>query len=169
MLPLLSATPRLLLLAARQDEWVPAATVGGGLILLGLWLITSHWRSWQAHAIDESLDESELRYYRHQFRRRIQASGIILLLGFLVPIGDFVIPWKANDASLAALYWLMVLALTCWMLLLAMGDLVATRAHSRRTLSRLRDLKQKQRELQAEADRLRAAAAGRTNGSHPEL
>jgi hypothetical protein len=146
------------LLAAPQDEWLPATAVGVGLVLLGGWLMSSHWRSWREHARDDSLDESDLRYYRNQFRRRVQASGIILLLGILIPIGDRIIPLNRNDASVATLYWLVVLALTCWVLLLAMLDLVATRAHSRVAISHLKLLREKQRALQAEADRLRAAS-----------
>lgn len=144
--------------AAPQDEWLPATVVGVGLVLFGGWLMSSHWKSWREHAHDDSLDDADRRYYRNQFRRRVQASGIILLLGFLIPIGDRIIPLNRDDASVATLYWLVVLALTCWVLLLAMLDLVATRAHSRLALSHLRRLREKQRELQAEADRLRTAS-----------
>lgn len=151
--------------AAVADEWIPATLVGVVLILFGGWLIRSHWKSWRSHAADPSLDETELSYYRRQFRRRIQASGIILLLGILIPIGDRLIPMNRRDASVATLYWLAILLLTLWVLFLAMGDLVVTRAHSRLAMSRLRHLKEKQRELQAEADRLRALAGRRTSSS----
>lgn len=140
----------------RRPEWIPATVMGVGLILLGGWFMSQHWRTWCEVCRDASVDTAEREYYRRQFRRRMQASGIILIIGLLVPIGDWVIPWRPRqDASLITLYWLFVLALTCWVLLLAMGDFASTRAHSSKSLFRLQ---QKQQELQAEADRLRAAS-----------
>lgn len=136
-----------------RDDWLPAVAMGLSLVLLGGWFLSLHWQAWRRHAVDSSLSDSERDYFRRQFRRRMQASGIILVIGLMLPIGDSLIPWRKGDVSVATLYWLLVLALTCWVVLLAMGDLVSSRAHSRVTLSRLRS---KQRELQAEADRLRA-------------
>jgi hypothetical protein len=150
-----------LLLADVRDDWLPAAAMGAGLVLLGGWFMTLHLKAWRLHAVDAGLDDRERQFYHRQFRRRMQASGIILVIGLMLPIGDSLIPWRRGDASVATLYWLFVLALTCWVLLLAMGDLLANRAHSRVSLSRLRS---KQRELQAEADRLRSL---RNGGSPP--
>ena len=147
--------------AAAADDWVPSTVMGAGLVLLGGWFLSLHLRTWRKHKQDETLDEADRRFYFRQFRRRMQASGIILVIGVMVPVGDLLIPWGKEDASVATLYWLFVLALTCWVLLLAMGDLFSTRAHSRAALSRLRS---KQRKLQAEADRLRAAHRDPGNG-----
>lgn len=143
------------LLAAVRNDWLPAAVMGSGLVLLGGWFMRLHLTAWRRHSLDASLEAAELEFFRRQFRRRMQASGIILVIGVMLPIGDSLIPWRRQDASVATLYWLLVLALTCWVLLLAMGDLLSTRSQSRAALSRLQ---RKQRELQEEADRLRAAA-----------
>jgi hypothetical protein len=140
-------------LAAIRDDFLPALLMGGGLVLLGGWFIKLHLSAWRRHAADASLAPDEREHYRRQFRRRMQASGIILVIGLMLPIGDSLIPWRRGDASIATLYWLFVLALTCWVLLLAIGDLVSSRSQARVSLSRLRG---RQRELQAEADRLRA-------------
>lgn len=53
------------------------------LVLLGLSgvLIDSHRRSWRAAQQDASLTDRDLRFARSQYRRRMQASGIIGLLG----------------------------------------------------------------------------------------
>ena len=158
----------LLLLANRTGEWMPATFVGIVLVLFGAWLIRSHWRSWRSHTNDPALEPSELDYYRRQFRRRIQASGIILLLGVMIPVGDRMVPLNTRDASVATAYWLVVLVMTLWVLLLAMGDLVVTRAHSRLTMSRLRNLKERQQELQAEVERLRAQAGRRGSSTQSE-
>lgn len=147
--------------AARKDDWLPAAVMGGGLVLLGAWFMKLHLQSWRRHSADPALDDTDRRHYRRQFRRRMQASGIILVIGIMLPLGDSIIPWDKEDVSIITLYWLFVLGLTCWVLLLAMGDLFSTRTQSRAALSRLQS---KQRELQAEADRLRAATRKDGNG-----
>lgn len=148
------------LLADVRDNWIPAVVMGGSLVLLGGWFMSLHWQAWRRHAVDPTLDDGEREHYRRQFRRRMQASGIILVIGLMLPIGDSLIPWRKGDASIATLYWLFVLGLTCWVLLLAMGDLASSRAQSRAALSRLRS---KQRELQAEADRLREQRGGQSH------
>lgn len=154
----LSALP---LLAAAQDDWVPSVVMGLGLVLLGGWFMSLHLRTWQRIRQELGADDPDRAFHHRQFRRRMQASGVILIIGVMVPVGDLLIPWRKQDASVATLYWLLVLGLTCWVLLLAMGDLFATRAHSRAALSRLQ---RKQRELQAEADRLRATHRRPGNG-----
>jgi hypothetical protein len=156
-----TSIPSLSLLADARDDWVPAVVMGVGLMLLGGWFMRLHWQAWRRHAVDSTLDDAERSYYHRQFRRRMQASGIILVIGIMVPVGDSLIPWRKQDASVATLYWLFVLALTCWVLLLAMGDMLSTRTHSRAALSRLH---RKQRELHAEAERLRSSARRPGNG-----
>lgn len=153
------------LLGERQPDWVPAAAVGAGLVLLGGWFIGLHLRTYRRERSRESADAAERAYYQRQFRRRMQASGLIMVIGVLLPIGDSVIPWPAGQGGLIAwaMYWLFVLGLTGWVMLLAVGDLAATRTHAQTAFNRLQ---QKQRALQAEADRLRGLA--RPSGSSEE-
>jgi hypothetical protein len=148
---------RVVLLGDRRPDWVPAAAVGAGLVLLGSWFISLHVRTYRRQRTGESEDAAESAYYRRQFRRRMQASGLILVIGLLLPIGDSVIRWPAGYGGMIAwaLYWLFVLGLTGWVMLLAVGDLAATRTHAQTAFNRLQ---QKQRALQAEADRLRGSA-----------
>lgn len=147
------------LLAEGRREWLPAVLFGVFLVLLGSAFIVAHLRTQRRLLTSESGDSDEARYLHRQFRRRMQASSLLILIGVLVPIGDSVIAWPQGEGGLMAwaAYWLLVLGLTGWMALLALGDLAATRTHVRSSLSRLH---QKQRELQAEADRLRAASGG---------
>jgi hypothetical protein len=145
-----------LLLGNRRPDWVPAALVGAGLVLLGSWFINLHLRTYRRQRTGASGEEAESAYSRRQFRRRMQASGLIIVIGLLLPIGDSLIAWPAGEAGLIAwaVYWLFVLGLTGWVMLLAVGDLAATRTHAQSALNRLQ---QRQRELQAEADRLRGS------------
>jgi hypothetical protein len=67
------------------------------LLLIGLsgWMLDWHRRSWQKAAADKSISESERRYALSQFRRRVQASSIIGVLGVAIAIGPVVPrrPW----------------------------------------------------------------------------
>ncbi len=145
-----------------RDVLGPATVVGLALIISALWLIASHRKTWRQQSADSTIDESERRHLRLSFRRRMQASGIILLIGILIPLGDWGIEWNKNDPTMWTIYWLMVLALTCWLLLLAIADLAAIRSRSRAALSQIY---QKQRALQAEVDRLQAEADSSHNES----
>ncbi|MEZ6064179.1 MAG: hypothetical protein R3B90_00385 [Planctomycetaceae bacterium] len=141
------------LLAAERNDWLPAIVVGALLVLLGGWFLRMHLAAWRAPAADHTLGDTERRHYRRQFWRRMQASSLIALIGLLLPAGDQLLRPERVSQAMAAVFWLLVLALTCWVLLLAIVDIIATRSHSQITLSRIQ---QKQMALNAEADRLRS-------------
>ena len=62
---------------------------GIGLILLGLWLIRWHRAAWGSHRDDETTDDRGKLHYRRQFRRRMQIALLLILLGILLPVGDW--------------------------------------------------------------------------------
>lgn len=74
----------------------------------------------------------------------MQASGLLALLGVLIPIGTVVIPWQ-NRPILWATYWGGLMLMSLWVVFLGLGDAIATTAHSRAAMGRI---KRKQRELQ---------------------
>ena len=59
------------LVAERRPDWIPATVMGVGLILLGGWFMSQHWRTWRDVCCDASVDHAEREYYRRQFRRRM--------------------------------------------------------------------------------------------------
>jgi len=65
------------------------------LIALSGWMLDWHRRSWQKAAADTSISDSERRYALSQYRRRMQASSIIGVLGAAIAIGPIVPrrPW----------------------------------------------------------------------------
>ena len=107
-------------------------TVAISLALLGLSgvLIDSHRRSWRAVRQNDDLPERDRRYAQSQFRRRMQASGIIGLLGAAIGIYPLV---PREPGPMAFYLAAMVSACGCVMLL-AMLDAWATRRHYRRQL-----------------------------------
>ena len=97
------------------------------LLLLGLsgFLLDMHRRSWRAAEQDGSLSERDRRFAQSQYRRRMQASAIIGVLGAAIGVWPLVRqrPWPMliYAASLAG-------ACVC-ILLLAAIDVLATRQY----------------------------------------
>lgn len=106
------------------------------------------WRKSRRH----ETDPTEYDFYFRQFRRRLQASAMIGLLGAAIYFGSLISPQASPLAFV--LYWLGVVLLALWLLLLALADAIATRAHlgrlQRRSLSKLGELR---RELAAQEER----------------
>jgi hypothetical protein len=93
------------------------------LVVLGAGLIVGHVRAWRA-ALRANLDERELAFSRRQFRRRRQASTLVVFLGLAIAGGELITaPW----AGLC--YWSAVLVLVLWIVGLAVIDWVASQQH----------------------------------------
>ena len=140
-----------------MDDWYVAAAVGAGLVLIGLAMIRGHLHSWQKQKSDESIDELDQRHYYARFQRRIQTSGLIVLLGILIPIGDLPLMWRQGPL-VSACFWIAVLFIPVWIILLAMGDWSSTKMYSRIALARVH---QKQRELETQIAKIKSR---RSNG-----
>ena len=97
------------------------------LFLIGLSgvLLDGHRRSWRAAEQDTALGERGRRFARAQFRRRMQASGIIGLLGVAIGIGPLVPrePWPM------VLYLLTLSGACACIMILAALDVWATRQY----------------------------------------
>ena len=133
-----------------MKDWLPMTLAGAFLVVLGVFMIRSHLRSWRRHRDDSSLAERELQYCFAQYRRRLQTSAIIILLGVLLFVGDVALSRVLTEEDFAGvfgIYWIVVLCLTLWIVVLAWGDITAIRIHSKTVLNRhLR----KQRELETQ-------------------
>jgi len=103
-----------------------------GLLGLSGWLLDSHRRSWRA-ARDSTLGEREMRFARAQYRRRMQASSVIGVMGVTIGVGPLVLGWRQPGPL--ALYVAFLLATCSWIMLLAFLDIWATRAYYRRLRS----------------------------------
>ncbi|HEY2253743.1 MAG TPA: hypothetical protein VGH74_21865 [Planctomycetaceae bacterium] len=154
-----------------MNEIKASLAMGFALILLGIWLIRWHRAVWGQHRAQEAgqpqadqnlADDRERRHYRLQFRRRIQISTLLILLGIMIPLGDWLMVQRRNPLGITIL-WMIVLALALWIMLLAGLDWLSTRMHVRATRAALSGLARKQRELEAEAERLRGRGS---NGRH---
>src|SRR3954454_8515490 len=98
------------------------ATCIVSLLLLGLSgvLLDLHRRSWRSVQQMESVSPGDLRFARSQYRRRIQASGTIGLLGVvlgvypLVPRAPLPFTLYLGGITLACMAIMMLAALDAW-------------------------------------------------------
>ena len=136
--------------------------VGVALVIIGGILMRSHVVVWNGQKNDGSLDPLDRKHYFTRYRRRIQTSGVITLLGLLIPLGGAVFPqFGFNRQPLfLTLFWMGVLFLTLWVIVLGLGDFIATGAHSRAAFGRV---KKKQRVLQEQIAKLKSRDS---NGHH---
>ncbi len=92
-------------------------------------LILWHVLSWR-RADHGALADAEYRFYRNQFRRRLQTSALLGLVGLLA-LADL---WIANVVTRAVL-WCVILLIVLWTLVLAGSDWLASRLHFQKLLS----------------------------------
>ena len=86
---------------------------------------------------------AELDFALRQYRRRMQASAMMLLIGAAILVS----PWIVHDGLASVLYWLAVLLVLLWMAALALADMLATQFHFARQRDRIH-LERAQLEMQ---------------------
>jgi len=136
---------------------IPGLICTALLVLVGLFLVRWHWRSWKR--IENDPEQATLTRW-FQSRRRMQVAGLIVFEGLLLCVGDAILPilqradW-ITPRQLAAMWgidMLAILLVAIWLVLLAMGDLAVAVAQAR--LERLR-AGQQERSLCEEIERFR--------------
>jgi hypothetical protein len=126
---------------------------GAALMIAGGALFRWHFAAWDAYSRDEALADRERNFYRAQFRRRVQVAGLIVLMGILVPLLDFVISKRLPKLFTALAFGILIV--TGWIIILAALDWLSMRVFDRSTRSNLESLARKRRELEEEVERLR--------------
>jgi hypothetical protein len=136
---------------------LPIAIVSTMLVLASVLLILVHRRTARRAAEVFGAPE-EREFAASQYRRRVQTSAMIGLVGVLLFAGQ----WVEHPIGVLV-YWLAVVLLVVWIMLLALADVVATRTH----FSRLRrgSLVEHAR-LQAELHLARKRQQASGNGKH---
>jgi hypothetical protein len=118
------------------ETYLPLA-VGGVLVGAAAMLIALHRQAWRS--VDRGLAaQSEQNFAAAQYRRRVQTSAMIGVVGVLIAGG----PWVPPGWVMAG-YWLVVVLLVLWLVMLALADALASRLHfgrieQQQTLERLR-------------------------------
>lgn len=119
------------------------------LVALAAGLLVWHVRAWRA-AKSRETDANELDHQRRRFRRRLQTSAMLALLGLAVGFGQGISP--REEPSLYVFFWCGVALVTVWLMALALADAVSNTMHA----SRLRHERMVEHaQLKAELARLR--------------
>jgi hypothetical protein len=122
-----------------QTDLVMLHVVAVGVSLFGGGLMWWHHEAWARHQRDTTLEPGERLFFSGQYRRRMQASTMLLILGILLNASnEFLIPWQ-NFPLLFFVYICAMLGLVAWMVMLALGDFFATRSIHQAALARLRE------------------------------
>ena len=133
-------------------DTIPGIIVGTLLVLFGAGLIQLHRTSWFHRQHDDELSDDDYQFFSKQYRRRMQTSGLLILIGFLIVIGDApYMPWKTYP-GLFAVYWGGILLIAFWVILSAIADMSASRVRSTALISRIQD---QQRILEKQLTELR--------------
>jgi Na+/H+ antiporter NhaD/arsenite permease-like protein len=99
------------------------------ILALALGWIVWHVTVWRS-VRDQERDEEEKQFQWRRFRRRMQASSMLALVAIGMGAGLHV-P-LAREPSLFVYVWSGVFLLTLWIVVLALADALATRAHAMR-------------------------------------
>lgn len=97
------------------------------LLAASLWLIWWHWERLAAVESDEKLEGRERDHLRRRYRRRIQTSTLLGVVGVAILGGRLFPPDQARLANV--IYWFCLTLLVLWMALLGVADIIATRLY----------------------------------------
>ncbi len=115
------------------------------LVASAAWLMRAHHHTWRQISKRKESDPRQWEYRRNQYRRRMQTSGMLGVVGIAVFAGYFL--GATLPGLFEVLYWLGVLVLVGWLVVLAMADVVSTRMYFGRLR---RDHALEQKKLEAE-------------------
>lgn len=103
--------------------------VGALLMAVAIGTYVRQSRAWQSQQ-QESLPRFETDFYRRRHQRRSQISWLLGIVALTIAGGMYL-----RDPLILGIYWLGVLALLCWIILLAMVDASASHAYFSRIRS----------------------------------
>lgn len=134
--------------------------VGALVWFFGIGMISWHVYRRRLYLNDAGIHPAELKFLEQQYRRRMQTSALTITLGALISMCDYLPQFKSSP-GFAAAYVMGLLLISMWLVLLALGDAVASRVHmsqslrkNRLTRQALQDAIDELRQKQAEAVRL---------------
>jgi len=142
-------------IAAIFPHWTPSFLVCIALVALGVFMIRGHLRGWASRQAEGISDPADLLHYHAQFRRRIQTSALIAIIGILIFVGDLI--GEQIGPAFFGWYWIGVLLLVAYLVVLAILDGLSTASHTRAALARLRA---QRRQLERHAAELKERPLG---------
>jgi hypothetical protein len=99
------------------------------LLAISAALILWHVLAWR-RADHGGLADADYRFYRQQYRRRLQSSALLGVVGALALVDLWI-----QDVTARVVLWCFILLIVLWSLLLAGADWLASRLHFDKLLS----------------------------------
>jgi hypothetical protein len=143
------------------------------------WLMNSHLRDWrEVLRKKDELEQEEFDFRRQQFRRRMQTSAMLGVVGTAMLAGGLLmLIWP--HPLVVTVFWGGVMLLVLWLGLLALADMAWTRFHfsrlkrnhlaeEARLQAELRRLKRTRGNGQADDQRGRRSKGPRDQGQSPD-
>ena len=136
-----------------------------GLMLLGFAVVSAWLQIRARRELSPFLEEDNLArtHADRQLRRRLQMSGMLGIVGVMIPLGDQLEPFFRTRPGLFFVYWIVVLILVAWTVLMALGDWMSTAAYS--SLANIQQRIERSR-LEDEVRRYRASQNGHAGEPH---
>lgn len=138
---------------------IPELVFGGIVVAVAAGMAIHQWRSWK-QLQHGCADEEEARFAVRRLSRRLQVSALLALVGVMLPIGVWQ-PFFQKRLLLFLAWWFVVLLLIVWVVLLALGDMLATAVHARVARTHLNRERQR---LEDELERYRREQTGEAEG-----
>ena len=138
-----------------------------GALLLGFAVVSAWLQIRARRALSPILEEDDLAriHADRQLRRRLQMSGMLGIIGVLIPLGDQLEPFFRARPGLFFVYWMVVLILVAWTVLMALGDWMSSTAYS--SLANIQ-LRIERSRLEEEVRRYRASQNGHAGEEESE-
>ncbi len=138
---------------------------GAFLWLFGVSMVVAHVLQRRASLRSAIEEPADLQFVERRYRRRMQTSALTMTLGALIVLCDYLPPFKSSP-GLAAGYILAMLLLSIWLVLLAVGDAMASRVHLAQAM---RNNMKTRQSLQATLDEMRRKQAAQFDRDIDEL
>lgn len=117
---------------------LPALIFGGALVVVAIVMCVIVWRGRRAIEHLVAHDERARLHANRQFRRRLQVGVMLAAIGILIPLGDQMDKLFAQRPLWFLAWVLVVMVLTIWLVLMALGDWLSTVSYSAVEASHLR-------------------------------
>lgn len=122
---------------------------GAIISAFGIALICFHVRAHRRHLSDKQHTEADMRFYQHQYFRRLQTSTLAVTLGALVGLCGYLKTFEESPVF-ATVYVIGLLLLAMWLVLLALSDALASRVYASQLSRRNQTMQKSLQETLAE-------------------
>jgi len=139
---------------------LPALIFGSVLLVLAIISAVAASRTRKSLDPASEADDSARLHANRQYRRRLQVSAMLGIVGILIPLGDQMDKFFLARPGLFLVWLCSIFVLVIWMVLMALGDWLSTFAYSAIERSHLRHQRS---ELEEEIRRYHASRNGHSH------